>query len=183
MRKLLIMVLVAALAIAVAYELPQAQMGGPGMMGEGQEYGGQQAPERQGGYGPGWGYGCPGPGMMWGYGPGMMGGWGGYGMGPGMMGGWGGYGMGPGMMHGWGGYGMGPGMMHGWGGGYGPGYGYGPESQKFLDETRDLRQQLHMKMFDYMEAARNPNTKPEQLNKMQEEIWNLKKQIYEKYSR
>lgn len=99
-------------------------------------------------------------------------------MGPGMMHGYGDYDMSPGMLYGRGGYGMGPGMMYG----YGPGYGYGPKSQKFLEETKDLRRQLHMKMFDYMEAARDPETKREQLNKMHEEIQDLKKQIHEKYS-
>ncbi len=106
-----------------------------------------------------------GPGMMgYGMGPGMMG----YGMGPGMMG----YGMGPGMM----GYGMGPGMM----GGYVTGRGYSKAYQKFFDETKDLRKDLNGKMFDYFEALRNPQTKPETITKLRKEILDLNNKIYEK---
>jgi len=124
------------------------------------------------------GYPCQmGPGMMGGYGwgPGMMGG---YGMGPGMMGG---YGWGPGMM---GGYGMGPGIMGGYGmgpgmtGGYG--YGYSKEQQKFLDDTADLRRELHSKQFDYNEARRDPKAKTETLEKLANEIRGLQRKIYEK---
>ncbi|RME65041.1 MAG: hypothetical protein D6778_06935, partial [Nitrospirae bacterium] len=57
-------------------------------------------------------------------------------------------------------WGMGPGMMGGYGPGYctGPGSCFGPQAydQKFLDETRDLRKQLHEKRFEYFEALRNP---------------------------
>ncbi len=147
--------------------------------------------------GPGWGggYGM-GPGMMgpgwgggYGMGPGMMGpGWGGgYGMGPGMMGGYGGgYGMGPGMMgpgYGGGYYGMGPGMMGpGWGGrqGYGQGYGLSEECQKYFDESAGMRKELNSKRFDYFEALRNPKTKPEEVTKLEKEIWDLQKEIYSK---
>ncbi|RMG74064.1 MAG: hypothetical protein D6710_02130 [Nitrospirae bacterium] len=76
------------------------------------------------------------------------------------------YQMGPGM-----GYGMGPGMM---------GYGYSKDYQKFLDETRDLRKQLNEKRFEYFEALRNPDTKPETIEKLQKEIFKLQKKIYEK---
>jgi hypothetical protein len=143
---------------------------GPGMMGHGY------------GMGPGmmgYGYGM-GPGMMgygWGMGPGMMG-YGRWGMGPGMMGY--GCGMGPGMMgYGWG---MGPGMMYGRGPGY---YGHYSKEQaekekKFLDETKDLRKQLYMKRFDYMEAARNPKTSAETLSKLRKEIGDLYEEIYKK---
>ncbi len=160
---------------------------GPGMMGG---YGmgpGMMGPGYGGGYGMG-------PGMMGGYGggygmgPGMMGpGWGGgYGMGPGMMGGYGnGYGRGPGMMGpGWGGgYGMGPGMMGpGWGGrqGYGQGYGQSEECQKYFDETAGMRKELNNKRFDYYEALRNPKTKPEEVTKLEKEIWELQQKIYSK---
>jgi hypothetical protein len=142
--------------------------------------------------GPGWG----GYGQGYGMGPGMMYGWGGYGpgygMGPGMMYGWGGYGqgygMGPGMMYGWGGYGpgygMGPGMMYGWGGhGYGTGrrgFNQSEECQKFLDDTAKLRRELHSKRFEYFEAYRNPDTKPDTLAKLDREIRALREKIYEK---
>jgi len=120
------------------------------------------------GYGPGYGYGM-GPGMM---GPGY-----GYGMGPGMMGPGYGYGMGPGMMGPGYGYGMGPGMM-------GPGYGnYGfwnsKEGQKLLDETADLRKQLHMKMFEYMEMVRS-GAPEDKLEAAAKEIYKLRMQLFNK---
>ncbi|RME68499.1 MAG: hypothetical protein D6778_01800 [Nitrospirae bacterium] len=68
-------------------------------------------------------------------------------------------------------YGMGPGMM---------GYGYSKDYQKFLDETRDLRKALNEKRFEYFEALRNPDTKPETIEKLAKEIYELKKKIYEK---
>lgn len=95
-------------------------------------------------------------------------------MGPGMMGapeqqnqqwGWG-----PGMMGGYGMMGMGQGMMN----------VYNPKMQKFLDETRDLRKELNMKQFDYMEALRNPKTAPGILQKLQKEILDLTVKLYEK---
>ena len=96
-------------------------------------------------------------------------------MNPGMMGGGYGYGRNPGMM---GGYGMGPGMM---------GY-YSPEQyekqfkehQDFLDETRELRKKLHTLKFDFAEAQRNPDTKRDDLDKMNAEMETIFKQIHEK---
>ncbi len=90
------------------------------------------------------------------------------------MGGWGGCDMGPGygcqMM----GYGhMGP-MM----GGYG--YGY---DQKFLDETADLRKQLHEKRFEYFEALRDPKTTPQTVATIEKEIREIQEKIYEKSPR
>lgn len=96
--------------------------------------------------------------------------------------GWGGYGTG----HGYGGHMMGQmtgGHMMGpmWGG-YGHGYGYGYD-QKFLDETRELRKQLHDKRFEYHEAIRNPETTTETLIAIEKEIRELKEEIYEKSPR
>lgn len=88
------------------------------------------------------------------------------------MGGWGGYGMG----FGYGGHMMGYGHM-------GPmmgGYGY---DQKFLDETRELRKQLHEKMFEYQEAIRDPKTTPETVTALEKEIYELKEKIYDKSPR
>jgi hypothetical protein len=162
-RLLVILAFLSAFAIvAITY----AQ--GPGMMGPGYGYGG------------------------YGMGPGMMGpGYGyGYGMGPGMMGpgyGYGGYGMGPGMMgpgYGYGGYGMGPGMMvPGYGyRGYGPRRGYiqSEECQKFLDDTSQIRKELHNKRYDYFEAVRNPKSTPETIVKLEREIRELQEKLYEK---
>jgi hypothetical protein len=113
-----------------------------------------------------------------------------YAQGPVWGGGYGpGYGMGPGMMYGWGGgYGPGYGRGPGWGGGYGPGYGRGPgygynqseECQKFFDDTAKLRRELHSKRFEYFEAYRNPDTKPDTLAKLDREIRALQEKIYEK---
>jgi peptidoglycan hydrolase CwlO-like protein len=88
-------------------------------------------------------------------------------MGGGMMGGCGM--MGGGMM---GGYGMGPGMW---------GYGYQQKAfQKFLDETKDLRKELHNLKFEYFEAVRNPDSRPEDIDKLEKEMKELQKKIFEK---
>jgi hypothetical protein len=72
------------------------------------------------------------------------------------------------------GYGMGKGWYGGhmerWTGGY---------DQKFLDETTDLRKELHNKNFEYMEAARNPETNTETIAKLQEEINDLREKVHE----
>jgi hypothetical protein len=189
-RILLISIIIVAVGAGMGY----AQMMEGGMMGHHEEgpgmsqqyYPYQMGPGMMGGYGYGMGPGMMGgcgmgPGMMGGYGYGMGHGMmGGCGMGPGMMGGYG-YGMGHGMRGGYG-YGMGPGMM----GGYGMGYGmmggciHDEERQKFLDETVDLRRELHNKKFDYFEALRKSDTKPEAISKLKEEIRELQKKIYEK---
>jgi hypothetical protein len=176
MKKTVLILTVLLLASAVAW----AQMGG-GMRGKPDQQ------TRGWGWGPGYGmdqgmmggYGMMGYGMGPGYGmgqgmmrPGMMG----YGMGPG-------YGMGQGMMGMMHGGGMGPGMMgmmHG--GGMGPGMMnvYNPQMQKFLNETRELRKELHMKQFDYSEAIRNPKTTPEAMEKLQKDIRTLNIKLYEK---
>ena len=93
-----------------------------------------------------------------------------------MMGGTG-YGgmMGPGMM---GGFGMGPGMM---------GWNTGPDrsgyDQKFLNETRELRKELNDKRFEYFEALRNPESKPDKIAKLEKEISELQQKLYEKSPR
>ena len=99
---------------------------------------------------------------------GMMG-YGGYGMGSGMMG----HhqmmhGSGAGMM---GGYGMGPGMMRGFD---------TKEYDKFMNETKDLRKKLHDKKFEYIETMRQPDTTRKTMLLLQEEMYDLQKQIYEK---
>jgi hypothetical protein len=195
------------LILAAAPAMSQMMGGGPMMNQQQQQQENTQQqntpyqmyPGMMGGYGYGMGPGMMrggygmGPGMMgYGMGPGMMGGYGyGYGMGPGMMGGYG-RGMGPGMMGscGYPGCGMGPGMMGGYGYGMGPGMmGYFPpaqneqnfkENQKFFNETRELRKKLHDLKFEYNEALRNPDTTQKDLEKMNEEMAGIWKQIYEK---
>ena len=192
------------LLLAAGPAIAQMMGSGSGMMGSGQDAGSrQQMMEQQQMQQnvPAGGQNYPqymNRGMTGGYGmgAGMMGGYG-YGMGPGMMGGYG-YGMNPGMMGGYGhgmmhnmkGYGMGPGMMGGYGCGMGPGMMgyYSPEQyekqfkehQDFLDETKELRKKLHTLKFDFVEAQRNPNTKREDLEKMNTEMESIWKQIYEK---
>lgn len=182
MKKILfISVLVIILSVGQAF----AQMGGGHMMGgqgsmmeqtERSETSQQQHPCQTGGgmmYGGGMGHG-----MMSGYGCGMMG-HGGHMMGRGMMHG---CGMGQGMhsgcgMMGHGGHMMGPGHgghMYGWKGDY---------DQKFLDETKDLRKDLHNRKFEYFEAARNPETDTETITKLEKEIREIQEKLYEKAPR
>ncbi len=92
---------------------------------------------------------------------------------------------------GWGrGYMMGPGYGH-MGQGYGPGYGDcgGPSAcvgaggaldQKFLDETADLRREMHQKRFEYMEAVRDPKTDEKTIAKLEKELGELQEKIHEK---
>lgn len=109
------------------------------------------------------------------------------------------------MMGGYG-YGMGPGYdghTYGYGGGYGghmtgPGYGghmmgpgYGGHmsgkrggyDKKFLDETADMRKELHNKNFEYFEAVRNSETDNTTITKLEKEIREIQEKIYEKAPR
>ena len=158
MKKLV--VVVAVISLLAIGALAYAQMGG-GMMGDKSEMGsgmmGDQAQQKTGeatyksGYYP-----CPhmmGQGMM-GQGMGMMG--------SGMMGsGYGGHMMGQGMM----------GMMSS---------GDAESYKGFLDDTVDLRKKLHNKKFDYFEATRNSDTKPETITKLKKEIREIQIKIFEK---
>lgn len=92
---------------------------------------------------------------------------------PGMGGGMGMMGMGPGM-------GQGMGMM---GGGMGMAYDsprYQARMKKFLDDTVDLRREVHAKMFDYREALRNEDSKDEDIEKLETEISDLQEKIQDK---
>jgi hypothetical protein len=99
-------------------------------------------------------------------------------------------------------YAHGPGY-DGWNGGHMKGYGYGghmmgpgygrhmmaregagyEDNQKFLDETRDLRRDLHSKRFEYMELSRNSDTSEDALAKLDKEIIELEDKIREKAPR
>ncbi len=94
-----------------------------------------------------------------------------YAHGPGA-GGWSGGHM---MGQGYGGHMMG--TMMGWGG-----QGAGPD-KKFLDETADLRKNLHEKRFEYFEANRNPGTDSETLAGLEKEIYELQLKIHDKAPR
>jgi peptidoglycan hydrolase CwlO-like protein len=154
MKKLL---LISAIIVALTAAHAFAQMG-RGMMGD------QQGQTRQGGM-MGDQQGQMGHGMM--RGGNMMDNQGM--MGPGMMG--------PGM--------MGPGMMGpGQGNDIVPGYENDTEKyQKFLNETTKLRKELYDKRFEYFEAKRKPDTKQETISKLENEIQELQKKIYEKAPR
>lgn len=95
-----------------------------------------------------------------------------------------GYGMGPyGTMHpGMGNYCFQPGMG---GPEYQPGFGgwQGARNKacgKFLDETSALRKEFNFKRFDYMEALRATDTKPEDLTRMAKELRDLQEKIHVK---
>jgi|Deesub1362A_J573_1020465.scaffolds.fasta_scaffold00045_114 hypothetical protein len=74
--------------------------------------------------------------------------------------------------------------MWGWGGGpaYGPGYmmrGYfSAEDQKLLDETVDLRKDLHTKRFELREALRKGEY--EKAETIEKEIAKLEDKLYDK---
>jgi len=93
------------------------------------------------------------------------------------------------MGQGYGGHMMGPGYgNHMMGQGYGRHMmdrdGAGSEdNQKFLDETKEMRKELHSKRFEYMEMSRNSDTPDETLTKLEKEIYGLQDSIREKAPR
>ena len=103
------------------------------------------------------------------------------GMGSGMMGG--GYGMTPCTTGG--GYnmmghsGMMP-MMGGFGMMHAQGFDDMQKHETFAKETREMRKELHNLMFDYGEARWNPDTTVGDLNKMAEEMNQLRQNIQQK---
>ena len=54
------------------------------------------------------------------------------------------------------------------------------EDQKFLDETVDIRKELHEKRFEYAEVARDPNTTMVTIRALEKEIYELESKINEK---
>lgn len=78
--------------------------------------------------------------------------------------------------HGPGGLDRGYGACEGNGACGGP-YGY---DNKFLDETSDLRKELHAKKFEYMEAVRDPKADDKKIAKLEKEIDELQDKIHEK---
>jgi hypothetical protein len=63
---------------------------------------------------------------------------------------------------------------------YGERGGY---DQKFLDETADLRKELHNKKFEYFEAVRNSETDSSTITKLEKEIREIQEKISEKAPR
>lgn len=104
-----------------------------------------------------------------------MGGWsGGHMTGQGHMSGYGMMGSGYGSGH------MGPGYGGHMGGRTSPVYENSQADQKFLDETADLRKELHNKRFEYAEASRNPDTTVGDLRQLEKEIYDLQSRINDK---
>jgi hypothetical protein len=68
------------------------------------------------------------------------------------------------------------GMMPGMGGAGGQGMA-NPMMKVFLEDTRELRKTLHMKRFEYAEAARDFDVPVEELMKMEKEIKMLQMKI------
>ena len=54
------------------------------------------------------------------------------------------------------------------------------QNQKFLDDTVELRKEMHNKRFEYREALRNPKTTRHQLSKIEKEMIDLRDKIYDK---
>ena len=59
------------------------------------------------------------------------------------------------------------------------GQGTGPD-QAFLNETADLRKELHNKKFEYFEASRDPEATEETLSILEKEIYDMRSRIREK---
>jgi len=57
---------------------------------------------------------------------------------------------------------------------------YNEKSNRFLDETRDLRKELHSLKFEYHEALRSTPEPNEKLDKMRREMFDLHQKIYNK---
>jgi hypothetical protein len=68
------------------------------------------------------------------------------------------------------------GMMSGMGGAGGQGMA-NPMMKVFLEDTRELRKTLHMKRFEYAEAARDFDVSVEEIMKMEKEIKMLQMKI------
>jgi hypothetical protein len=69
------------------------------------------------------------------------------------------------------------GHMRGWGA---PTTG---TDRAFLDETTDVRKEIHEKRFEYFEARRNPETTTETLTALEREIGELQEKLYAKAPR
>ncbi len=103
-----------------------------------------------------------------------------YAYGPGRAGG---YTAGSGCSGGLTGPGYGWNMMGGMMGGMMGWTGQNGLDRKFLDETAELRKELHNKRFDYFEALRDPDTTPETIAGLEKEIRDLRERILEKAPR
>jgi hypothetical protein len=59
-------------------------------------------------------------------------------------------------------------------------YGWYPQCMDFLDETRELRRQLLLKRFEYVEEKRRPEPSEEVLLRLEAEMSELANDIYDR---
>ena len=52
--------------------------------------------------------------------------------------------------------------------------------EKFMDATKDMRKEMHMKRFEHMEAMRNPKTTLEELSTMEQKMLDSRKEMMKK---
>lgn len=74
------------------------------------------------------------------------------------------------------GQGMGQGMM---GGGM-MNHMSADNQQKFMNDTKEMRQKMHMMRFEHMEAMRNPKTSLEDLADMEQKMLDMRKDMMKK---
>ena len=60
------------------------------------------------------------------------------------------------------------------------GYGSEEDQQKFLDDTTDLRREMHNKKFEISEALRSPDTDRAILLKLKKEMLEIKIKMYDR---
>lgn len=52
--------------------------------------------------------------------------------------------------------------------------------QKFMDATKEMRKEMHMQHFEYMESMRNPKTSLEDLSAMEQKMLDTRKEMMKK---
>jgi hypothetical protein len=60
------------------------------------------------------------------------------------------------------------------------GYSTEEEQRKFLDDTLDLRRQMHNKRFEFSEALRKPDTDRKTLIRLKKEMLQIKLKMYDR---
>jgi len=58
--------------------------------------------------------------------------------------------------------------------------GYESRMKKFLDDTVDLRREIHARMFDYHEALRNDEATGDDIVELEKKIYDLQEQVRDK---
>ena len=52
------------------------------------------------------------------------------------------------------------------------------QDQKYLDETKDVRKEMHDKRFEYFEASRDPKTTRETLASIENDMYELREKMH-----